>query len=287
MSNNLSYCGLKENTDIHLSAYYFRSNMRSSTPMHSHNRIEFMYILEGQCSVQTQNETYILSKGQIIFIDANVEHNLLIHEQNICRILNLEFTFKPHKGILPSFSDFVSNDEKINSWITSDLPVIVLSDSGILIDVMKKIVITEKNNTPLKLQLLIYQFLLDYSELFCDSVNRISKSYIEKTINYLYTHSDQPVKVNDIAATVHLHPNYLQRTFKKEMKVTLIEYLHQIRLNRAAKLLKTTDYSIMEISEFVGYSSRQHFTAKFSNAFGLSPAQFRKKNIDWHLLDNE
>jgi AraC family transcriptional regulator, melibiose operon regulatory protein len=274
--------------DITLSAYYFRSKNNFTMAQHSHNRLEFMYVTEGHCNISTEQHSYPLTRGHIIFIDANTPHNLVIPEQHNCRMLNLEFTFQQHYQFMPSMRTFIEATSNIAAWIESKQEIIHFSDSGILMGHIKSIIVEkERNQDPIKIQLLIYQFLLDFSKLFIQyKDDAIYTPYINTTIEYLYNHYDCDLNMSIIAKHLNLHPNYLHRIFKEQMGMSVIDYLNHIRFERAATLLDTTKLSIQEISELIGINSRQYFTNRFKSFYHMSPGQFRKKGVPYKLLND-
>lgn len=79
-----------------------------------------------------------------------------------------------------------------------------------------------------------------------------------------------------IAERLHVSPVYLSRLFKQELGLSFIQILTQIRLQKAAHLLKISDWTIQEIAEHVGYNSQHYFSTAFKKANGVSPNQYRR-----------
>lgn len=71
------------------------------------------------------------------------------------------------------------------------------------------------------------------------------------------------------------NPHYIQRSFKEQMGMTPLKYLHQIRMDQAKALLKNKDWSITDIALEVGYSNSSHFSIKFKESLGVTPTKFR------------
>jgi AraC-like DNA-binding protein len=65
------------------------------------------------------------------------------------------------------------------------------------------------------------------------------------------------------------------RLFKKVAGMTLVAYLHHVRLSNAARLLRETGLSIAEIASQVGFADQSYFDRRFKKSFGQSPMQFR------------
>ena len=73
-------------------------------------------------------------------------------------------------------------------------------------------------------------------------------------------------------------PKYFSELFKKKTGVSLSSYICELRIHRAAELLVSTDANIEEIMHYVGYNDSKFFYKSFKNMFGMTPAQYRKKN---------
>lgn len=103
-----------------------------------------------------------------------------------------------------------------------------------------------------------------HSRVVLQAVDFISKNYA-KNINLEMT-----------AEHVNKSKNYFSYLFKKELGISFVEYLNQVRVEAAKHLLDTTDERTYEISEEVGYSDYKYFSSVFKKMTGLSPAQYKK-----------
>ncbi|MGP3785853.1 helix-turn-helix domain-containing protein [Paenibacillus sp. 1A_MP2] len=79
---------------------------------------------------------------------------------------------------------------------------------------------------------------------------------------------------------VYLNPDYLARLFKKEMGISLGNYVIHTRLVAARQLLETTTQSVHAIAGHVGYTNYSHFTKLFKQEMGCSPNEYRKRHRD-------
>ena len=94
---------------------------------------------------------------------------------------------------------------------------------------------------------------------------------IEKIKQYIAMNLDKELNRSTLSNYVHLNPDYLNRIFKEETSMSLIEYVILERMNRAKDLLKNTDLSIYMIAKKVGYDQYSHFAASFKQRVGISP----------------
>jgi AraC-like DNA-binding protein len=84
-----------------------------------------------------------------------------------------------------------------------------------------------------------------------------------------------PLDVPTLARTAHLSPAHFSRAFRDEFGETPHQYLLTRRLERAAALLRNTDWTVAEVCLSVGLSSIGSFTTSFTRTYGLSPTAYR------------
>ncbi len=99
--------------------------------------------------------------------------------------------------------------------------------------------------------------------------------YIEQVKSYIEKNAGENLTIPQIAQTVNLHPNYLERLFKKTENCTIVDYINHQRIIKAAHLLRTTDWSIESIAYEVGFNNRQHFSKMFNRFIKMSPMGYR------------
>jgi len=98
---------------------------------------------------------------------------------------------------------------------------------------------------------------------------------VKSAAEFIETYYNQPIKVGDIAYEVQLSVGRLCHLFKERRGVTLIEYLTNMRIERAKHLLLTTDKKLCNLYYEVGYNSQAYFARKFKEVVGIGPADFR------------
>ncbi|MFD0697151.1 helix-turn-helix domain-containing protein [Paenibacillus sp. GCM10027628] len=83
------------------------------------------------------------------------------------------------------------------------------------------------------------------------------------------------ITLEQMAKSVHLHPNYLIKYFKKHFGMPPAKYMHHKRIDKAKFLLTTTSLSMKEIAEQTGYEDTNHFTKSFRKDTGFPPTEYR------------
>ncbi|WP_432663332.1 AraC family ligand binding domain-containing protein [Wukongibacter baidiensis] len=100
---------------------------------------------------------------------------------------------------------------------------------------------------------------------------------IDEVCQYLYSQYSSIKKMEEVARAVQMDQEYISRKFKKVMGINMKEYLLQIKIENAKKLLEYTDMSIAEIGDSVGYPDPFYFSKMFKKKTGQSPKGFRKE----------
>ena len=99
--------------------------------------------------------------------------------------------------------------------------------------------------------------------------------YIMNATNYMQERLHMNINVGIIANELHISCGYLRYLFKKSKGISPKAYLTKLRMNRAAELLETTNYTIGEISKSVGYDDALCFSKAFKKVMKLSPHNYR------------
>ena len=93
---------------------------------------------------------------------------------------------------------------------------------------------------------------------------------------YLQEHLQEEISLNLLADTFYLSAAYISQLFKSEIGVNFLSYLTNIRMERAKKLLVSTDLPIAEVAEKSGYADYRVFAKAFKKAEGATPSQYRR-----------
>lgn len=105
-----------------------------------------------------------------------------------------------------------------------------------------------------------------------------SDAYIDYALQFIKANYSK-IKVNDIASYIGINRSYFTSIFKKKLNVSPQQYLITYRLSEAARFLRTTDLSINEIAEQIGYDNPSTFSRRFKQIYGISPQSYKTMDI--------
>jgi two-component system, response regulator YesN len=113
--------------------------------------------------------------------------------------------------------------------------------------------------------------------LLTSTTNGGDDPVIYKIKNYVKTNFKNAT-LEDAAQIVFMNPHYVSKYFKQKTDENFSDFVFQVKMEEAAKLLKKIEYKAYEVSEMVGYSNAKNFTRAFRKYFGLSPKEYRLLN---------
>lgn len=109
--------------------------------------------------------------------------------------------------------------------------------------------------------------------------SKVLSKQIVLCLDYIYKHIHYRITISELADYLNLSESYLSRLFKKEMGVSISDYIIDLKIDKTANMLKFSDYSIAEIAEYFGFASQSHFISTFEKKMGCTPSKYRKTHF--------
>ena len=103
-------------------------------------------------------------------------------------------------------------------------------------------------------------------------------SYVEEVLKYMESNYAQSISIQSLADSLGLNRSYLHRLFKSATGSSLLEYLLELRIQKACTLLQETDLAVSIISLSVGYENTLYFSRLFWKKKGVSPSLYRENH---------
>ena len=103
-----------------------------------------------------------------------------------------------------------------------------------------------------------------------------SNELVVKILNYIDDNLYKRITMDEISSIFYFNKDYLMRIFKKELDITIMDYINKRRIYNSLELLKNTDDLVIKIALNSGYSSLEYYSETFTKVLGVSPLTYRK-----------
>ncbi|MCR5102439.1 MAG: helix-turn-helix domain-containing protein [Butyrivibrio sp.] len=120
----------------------------------------------------------------------------------------------------------------------------------------------------------IQNILTAYDE--CLNSDSDSSNTVAEVRAYIKEHLDDDLSRENLSKLVYLNPDYLSHLFKKEVGLSLTNYVIKERIEESKRLLSNTDMSIQDIAIKCGFQNISYFSRQFKTLTGMTPREFRK-----------
>ncbi len=127
-----------------------------------------------------------------------------------------------------------------------------------------------------KLAELEFAMLAHFIQAVNEEINPSYSHTINRVMAYIHEHILQEISLEQIAQEVFLHPNYLSHLFKKEVGISLIEFINQRRIEESKYFLLHTMSSITNIALLFHFCNQSYYTVLFKKYTGITPKEFRR-----------
>jgi len=104
--------------------------------------------------------------------------------------------------------------------------------------------------------------------------SKVNHRDIRQMLEYIGSHYQQDIGLNELALMVGLNPTYLSVLFKEEVGTSYIKYLTNLRIKKAKEYL-SDNYKVTKVSEMVGFNNYRHFCDIFKKYVGQSPNEYK------------
>lgn len=99
---------------------------------------------------------------------------------------------------------------------------------------------------------------------------------VKECLNYIYSNVRDRITIEDLAEYTNTSTNYISKLFKDELGISASDYIRNMKLDAAKTLLRMTDYSMVEITNYLSFSSQSHFIQLFQKDTGMTPKKYRE-----------
>lgn len=275
---------LEKEENIHLT----RSVVNQGHVPHTHDFIEIVYICEGIGIHTINSNSYPVRRGDLLFINFNEVHSYSTDESMEFINVLISPKFLSEKLInsynaldilkLSVFREFCDSAEEIYPQISFH-GVEMLEVESILNYMIAEYrqkapgyMVVLKSYVNVLLTKIFRNFNKQKDENFTYNLKKITP----EVLKYIKDNYNKKITLKELAKHNFYNASYFSTVFKECFGKTPLEYINEIRIEKAVELIKKSDMTIEEICHEVGYHNKNHFYKIFKSATGMTPNDFRK-----------
>lgn len=248
-------------------------------PLHWHEEIELLYQLNGEATIQVEEQKYHIANKHLAVIDSRQVHSTYTYSDThmfLCIHISRKYMQKYLPDIdlyrihclpdditdeqFPDYRILCQQMEQLTRLYIEDAPAFLMEAEGIIMQT---------------LALLIRHFSLRIS--VSDSTNdHLTLERIRNVITYVDEHFRDTLSTQEMAEYLGLGKEYFCRFFKHNMGMPFLQYLNEVRVAHIYQDLIRTDTPVSELAEQNGFNNQKLFNRTFKNIYGCTPSSVRK-----------
>lgn len=267
-----------------LMQFYFIANAETAT--HYHQNPEMFYVLRGNLDIKIDDKTYKMQSGDIVLINANKRHTVIGNEE----LLGARFEIDFHL-----LAEYMGSMQLLFWCNTVADCNHAYSNLRRLLDRILTRYFEKDDKSALYLNALYFETLYVLTSNFLvkaddirlnleDSQNRLRIRQIQ---NYVQANYQSQISLNDLADKLYLSNAYLSKYIKKNLGMTFMEYLNNVRLFHAVDELMYSDKNLTHIAYDNGFPTSASFTKTFREVYKDSPSEYRKKMQEENVMQQK
>lgn len=242
---------------------------------HWHERIEFLYIREGEMNIDLGSDSFTATEGQLIIIPPKMPHYAVTDEVSVhYDVLLFDIsTFYNNTPVCQKLLKLLHEGRAVIQRFTTREEIIRCVDA----------LCHRLDQDSILSVAMVYQLLNNILEHCLLSINPSKEVGLARDIAaYIENHYTQDIDTAHLCQRFGYTAAHLCRKFKAATGLTPMNYLKIYRLEQAHKEIVNSRDSISEIAARCGYSDSNYFTRCFTAHFGMPPTHYRKPKTDIH-----
>ena len=253
-------------------------------PLHWHEELEILYPLNGTVTIWVDQKTYLLKERHFTVIEsAQVHSTCSLADASMFLCIHLsKMQFKRYLPEIELRSINCIPEEVMNDQFPEYRNICELFET------MTRLYIKELRFHSLEAEGILLQIIAQLLRNFSAEIpfacmtDTQSRERIREVISYVETNFHNPISLLDIASHLGLTKEYFCRFFKKNMGISFLKYLNDVRLSHIYQDLQNTDAPISEIMERNGFTNQKLFNQEFKKQYGQTPSAVRHPPQQMH-----
>jgi AraC family transcriptional activator of mtrCDE len=248
---------------------------------HWHEEAELTLITSGKCIYKIDLVEYEVEEGDILFVPPLFLHSITLGNNK--KVSSETYVF--HLKFLGGNSTDICSTRYLAPIMNQEfsMPYVIKPNYPVYVSLRK--IFNQINTTydesiigyELALKSLFLQtifLLLQYSKKVAVPETEKVSDKIKNVLDYIELHYSETITVSQLAKLCYFSDYHFMRFFKKHMNMTCVEYINNLRLEKAVELFEKGNSSIMEVSLSVGFHNLSYFHRAFKKKYRMTPLSF-------------
>ncbi len=272
-----------------ISAFYYDISPDFDYPGEEHSGWEFVYVEQGRIRVRADKDAYILKSGEMVCHKPREFHHLRSYQGSASVII---CCFDTEGEAMDYFNNKILSLSPRQKQYLNDVvlyagrlllpkdPIAIATDGAM--DRNPEASVTLEQGVKNALELLILSLMEGQATQRSKRVEAYQQYKHRHNItgeiqSYLEENMEKTISLEDLSRRFSYSPASIRRIFKAETGSSVMDYLSNLRMQRAKALLKDGSLSIEAIANAVGFANLYYFSNTFKQKCGISPSQYRKQ----------
>lgn len=255
-------------------------------PLHQHNDIQIIYVLEGEIDFKLSFTTYNLKKNDLHFVHQNDIHGILnASEDSLVLVLSLKSD--AFREDVPDLHSQIFTTKVSSKMATYQRKLQLMNDIIILSTDLTNNDYISAGRIYERAKGIIDLLYMNFRGFKVDRENRafehvitydpVQVERISRIVGYIYENYSYKITLNDIAKREYIDRYYLSHLFKRLTGENFRNFLAMVRVEMSEHSILNTNKSISAISHDCGFSKAEYFEYHFCTWHGLTPEEYRQK----------
>lgn len=278
----------RENIDFHYPDESFYLSYRevfgnfTMKVNHFHNQYELYYLLAGERYYFIKDRVFRIQPGNLVMINAHDLHKTTdANTQNHIRILiNFSKDFLPSSPGMNQLLEALFVDScHVVPFLPADQQYVETVFNRLIYEAQSQGLGFEISLQSLLMELLVYtrRYIEENQNVRLVPPSPMHEK-ISEIVQYINQHYGHPLSLPGLSKKFFISQYHLSRTFKQTTGFTVVEYINNIRIREAQRLLRETNLKVIDIAEVVGFKNVSHFGRVFKNITNYSPLLYKRQN---------
>ncbi|NQX58649.1 AraC family transcriptional regulator [Paenibacillus qinlingensis] len=274
--------------------YYYRDFMEKDFPFkvdfrietnlnqqaHAHEHVQICYVMRGTCVHYTDNQTYMMTKGDMLAIPPYVPHYFEPYKEEKVELVQIDF--------MPLIIDETETGSE-SSLSNQYFPKIQISSQTQ--DVVEGLISSMRRENEQKQSGYHYLIKADLIRLLVTIFREATKEgpstrlkdstgrrLFHEAVSYIDVHYAENLQLEDVAQRAAMSPTYFSYMFKVLKGLPFVQYVNDVRIRKAIDLLRMTEMSVLDICFETGFNNASHFNRMFKKVTGMTPLKYRQQS---------